>query len=526
MGLLQKITDFFESIFNRNSPEVQKKIQARKIESEIRLFQPVIYKDGQLTAVFAEAVRLLYVNTNPLNELFSVTISSSDFSQNSRFESQLVLSGYSIQSQELISSLSYENRKKEVETSENFTNSQIYEKQFKRLEKVIQELNSQVFKKIDSDLNKLYQFIDFCKFNFVTMLQIFDSNFVALDRKYKPSFKPADLSRFTNFLEDLYYQESGLVISTSTVNAIKALANLKYNNSVSENWMNDLIENLKKISSITKNVLSPDKLKKLICLSKNDPLYSLKVCEYNSSSVKKFAEIMRSKFKADEQRIKTELKDDKVRQNLDKLFPNTFLITLNGYNHQTNEKLQKESSLAFTYITPLQILKTFINTYLSDGIKALLNDIVVEGFFNNPTFKTEFSNIVYSAIEITDNIKEFEDSFTSGKRNDILTIESHLKNGHKDLEFMKKLEMMINSINNEAHKLITKDVNDLNSLYKIVDSLIQDSKKPASEIISNLKVLMMSSRNRDNTDLLEKQNGNWEIFFEIMKNYAIITNAK
>ena len=56
--------------------------------------------------------------------------------------------------------------------------------------------------------------------------------------------------------------------------------------------------------------------------------------------------------------------------------------------------------------------------------------------------------------------------------------------------------------------------------------MIKKKKKPASEIISNLKVLMMSSRNRDNTDLLEKQHANWEIFFEIMKNYAIITNAK
>ena len=201
-------------------------------------------------------------------------------------------------------------------------------------------------------------------------------------------------------------------------------------------------------------------------------------------------------------------------------------MTLNGYNYQTNEKLQKESSFTFTYITPMQVLKTFINTYLSEGIRALLNDIVVEGFFNNPAYKTEFSNCVFSSLEIADNIKEFEDSFNSGQRNDLSTLDSHLKNGHKDQEFMKKLEMMVNSINLEASKIITKETNTLNALFKIIQLMIQDSKKPTSEIISNLKVLMMSSRNRDNTDLLEKQHANWEIFFEIMKNYAIITNAK
>lgn len=526
MSFFQKITDFFEFLFNRNSPEVQKKIQAKKIESEIRQFRPEIYKDGELTGNFAEAIRLLYINTSPLQELLSLTIRSPDFAQNTRYEAQLVLSGYSSQSQEEIFSLSYEERKKEVETSTNFTNSQIYEKQSKRLEKVLNELNSDVFRKIDKDLNKLYQLADLCKFNFVTMLQIFDSNFVSLDHKYKPTYKSAELSRLTSFLEDLYFQIEGLTITTATVNAIQALANLRYNGSVPQDWMNGLIENLKKISSILKNVLSPERIKLLICLSKNDPLYKPAVVEYNEFASKRFAQMMRARFKSDEQRIKSELKDDKVRKNLDKLFSNTFLMTLNGYNFQTNEKLQKDSPLGFSQITPMQVLKTFINTYLSDGIRSLLNDIVVEGFFNNPVYKTDFSNCVYASVEIAETIKEFEDSFNGGKRNSLSTIDSNLKNGHKSQDFMKKLEAMINSINNEAAKIVSKGTNTLNSLYKIIDLLIQDSKKPTSEIISNLKVLMMSSRNRDNTDLLEQQHANWAIFFDIMKNYAIITNAK
>ena len=48
MSFFQKITDFFEYLFNRNSPEVQKKIQAKKIESEINQFRPELYKDGEL----------------------------------------------------------------------------------------------------------------------------------------------------------------------------------------------------------------------------------------------------------------------------------------------------------------------------------------------------------------------------------------------------------------------------------------------------------------------------------------------
>ena len=101
-------------------------------------------------------------------------------------------------------------------------------------------------------------------------------------------------------------------------------------------------------------------------------------------------------------------------------------------------------------------------------------------------------------------------------------IEGYIRDAHKDPDFFKKLEMNVNNINAQASKLISREINSLNKLSKHLELLIQDAKKPASEIISNLKVLMMSSRNRDNSDLLEKQYPKWEIFFEIMKNYAII----
>ena len=85
---------------------------------------------------------------------------------------------------------------------------------------------------------------------------------------------------------------------------------------------------------------------------------------------------------------------------------------------------------------------------------------------------------------------------------------------------------MISTINAEANKIITKETNNLNALSKQISSILQDAKKPASELISNLKVLMISPRNRDNTDLLERQYPNWNNFFEIMKNYAIISTRE
>ena len=81
---------------------------------------------------------------------------------------------------------------------------------------------------------------------------------------------------------------------------------------------------------------------------------------------------------------------------------------------------------------------------------------------------------------------------------------------------------MVNDINNQAHENLQNIVTNLCDLYKQLGELLADAKKPSSEIISNLKVLMMSSRNRDSTSFLEANYNNWKIFFEIMKNYVII----
>lgn len=254
--------------------------------------------------------------------------------------------------------------------------------------------------------------------------------------------------------------------------------------------------------------------------------YVPKVAEYKDSARKNFSDMIQAQFKADEQRIKTELKDEKISAELQILFPETSLLPLFGYNTETNKKIREASTSAFMWIMPLQILKTFISVYFTDSVRSLLNDIVVEGFFNNPTYKTDFSTIVFTALEIPNVIQEFEDSFTRGKRNDLATLQNYIHNSHKDSDFYKKMELMISTINAEANKIITKETNNLNALSKQISSILQDAKKPASELISNLKVLMISPRNRDNTDLLERQYPNWNNFFEIMKNYAIISTRE
>ena len=494
------------------------------MEQEIREFQPVICRNGMLLPNFGEAIFALYKNTRPLDNLFSVTVSPNDLQRQRRFEAQLIVTGYPVQDQETLDSLSFENRKADI-MAENQNPDRVYLHQRKELERLIKALNTDGFRKMDADILQLRQLVEFCRYNYTPFLQAFDTNFIPADLMYKPSYREIPLSTAQNLLEDLYYQASGLQITTSTADAVIALAQLRKGGDLSDEEKQGYLGNLKKINYILTKVLNAEKLKALIRFCRQDLAYEPGVAKYTGSPRQDFANMLQGRFDADEQRIKTEIQDETISDEVSALFPDTPLEEVGSYSQAYNTLLQTEVGMAFKWILPMRILKTFLRFYLPEGAKALLNDIVIEGFFNNPAYKSSFSSIVFQAINADKEIQEFEDSFGQDKKHSIAVLESYIKDSKKDKDFFKKLEKMVQQINDDAHNTLQAACTNLSSLSRQLGELLADAKKPSSEIISNLKVLMMSSRNRDNTNFLEANYEKWNIFFEIMKNYVIINSG-
>lgn len=523
MSFLSNISDFFESIFKRSSPEVQKKQQLKKLDAELRAYEPCLYKNGNLQPNFAEAIYNLYKNTKNLDTLFSETVSSIDTQRQHRFEAQLIMTGYSPEYQNLISRLSFEYRKNEV-LEEPLNPDRVYVRQKTVLEKLLKELNTENFRRMDKDILSLRQLVDFCHIVFVPILQIFDYNFKPGDFNYKPNYKEIPIGKAVNLLEDLYYQISGMKITTSTAEQVIAVAQLRKGVVLSNEESSAIMANLKKVNFIITKILTVDRLKALIRMAKQNIIYEPEVASYSGSPRQEFANLLQTRFDTDEQRIKSEIQDERISSEVSTLFKNAKLETLFGYNNESNMLLQSHMTLSFQWILPMRILKSFLNTYVSEGIKNLLNDLVIEGFFNNPAYKSSFSTTVYSIINADSTMKDFEASFGNDQRNSIAVMESYVQDSHKDKDFYRKLEKMVVTTNNEAHQILQSVTTTLFSLYKSMGELLADSKKPSSEIISNLKVLMMSSRNKDNTAALEIQYPEWKVFFAIMKNYVIINN--
>jgi len=524
MSLLQTITNFFESIFKRNSPDGQKKQVVKKMEATLKMYTPVLYKNGNLLPNFGEAIFQLYKNVRPLDDLFMITVSSNNIPRKKRFEAQLLMTGYSPSDQELVESLSYENRKAQV--MEGGGSIRIYDSQRKVLEQVIRALNTEAFKNMDREILELRQFVDFCHFNFMPILQIFDNNFEAANPLYKPTYREVPVEKMVNALEDLYYQMSSFHLTNAHANAVVALGQIVSNGNLSDQKAETYISCIRKISYVLKRILTPEHLKAIIQIAKQDLQYTPKTASLTGSPRSEFATLLQEHFKADEQRIKTEFQDARIEEELANLFGGTQLAEVLYYDSRANAIVQANTSLSFMWILPMKIMKNFFQMYITDNIRTLLNDLVIEGFFSNQNYKSNFSSAVYSALGGLETIEAFEQSFTSGQKNSIAVLESYVKDSAKDQAFYKKLVSMVNEINAEAKKIIQDETSNLYSLYKCLGDILQDGKKPSSEIIENLKVLLMSSRNKDNTAFLERTFPTWKIFFDIMKNYAIISTGE
>lgn len=184
--------------------------------------------------------------------------------------------------------------------------------------------------------------------------------------------------------------------------------------------------------------------------------------------------------------------------------------------------LRESSPYSLEWITPIQTLKTFMEVYFSESVKTVLNNILIEGFFNTPMYKSSYSTAVYACNDIMDRLAEFEQSFERGKRNDIANVIGLIEDSKRDSSFLKQLGTTVENINNQAHEIIQNESRNIFTLYKQVGELIVDAKKSKPTLIQNVKVLLSSTRNRDGSGTLEQQHPAWRTFLKIMKNYAII----
>jgi len=520
MGFLSSFFNFFASLFSGLSPETKQKQDMKKIEAELKTLQPPLYKNGAAQPAFAEAFRLLQLYTKPVETILAATFKNQDLNIRNYYAATLIETGLSDRAKALREKLQYETRKNDFFAVSN--EQRIIDSQRHDLEVIQREIMAPGFSQIERTLQGLDLLYDLCSFAFTPLIRQFETDYIPESTSSEHHYLEVPLEAIEKKLLDFHYITGNLTITAPMGRALCALAIYAKGGETTEKSQEELLSCLRKISGILKKIITPQLITQFMKLIRNDINFVPKTSMESRRYIAEYSERIKKQFDNDTQRIQLELQNELIEKETKSLFSDTPLLELEGYNQGNNSLFQQCGAGSFLWIMPLQIIKSFETFYISDKVKALLNDLVVEGFFNNPQYKSDFSAIVYNCVESSENIASFENSFSKGQPNDTLLMTGYLRDSRTNPDFLKNLTQMINNINKEAKKLLQSEVSAIYQLWQKLQELIPDSKKPQPELISNLKVLFMSPRNRDNAEFLEMNFSQWSIFLDVMKNYAII----
>ena len=525
MSFTEKLADLFDLLFFSSNPEKMRKRELRKFENELRIDSPSLFRNNTLTPDFANGLYILMKNTQQIQAILQNTILNESKSTATNYIDLLIASGFSDEDCTIISSFNYERRKMVLRDSEN--QKKTFEQQRANLEKVLKDIKISVeLKKIEQILTKLFQLYDICSFNYTSFLRFFDPEFTVDKQEEDLRFSPIPIIEHEVRLLDFYYIVNNFSVSNSLLKALIALAEQKNGKPLSAEQKKEFTDQLKKISYVFVKIIKPDSLLKIICILKKNTQFIPEVNKYEQNYIEEYAHRLKETFEADQQRIANELKDEVLKSELEDIFAEKPLLDVEGHNNESNDILQKTSTQMFVYTTPVQILKTFAEYYITDPIITLLNDIVVEGFFVDPQEQNNFATAVYTVTELKNSLTTFEESFKHGSENDFSSISRLAANSKGSEDLTKQLISRIASINAAAKTLLQNTMKDIKKLKDYLSDMYDDTKRGAPKVITNVKLILFSIRNRENAATLELQLPKWENFIDLMKNYVLFADKE
>ncbi len=513
--MIGQLIEFFKSLFSPGNPEIQKNQQLKAIDVRLSKMSTPLCKNGVVQVTVAEALYSVYSNIGIFTSLLDfIQLPELKLVKNRVYDA-LIQSGYSEKTKSKLDSLTYDMRKKAFDAASN--RDEEVKKQAQNFMALQKDLHTTSFAQIEKTLQELELFYDLCCFNFIDLLKKFDPAFAPMDTKH--SFNPVASEELCDELLNLYFVSAKLHLTGALARAIIAVSTIIPGKT--KNLTQDqLMARLKKIATALNKTLSADILKDLIALGKRDASLDPECAVNKSTPLDEYSARQKALFSSDTERLNVEFQDQERIREIRDVFGPVPLLSLNGYNTQTNGILQEGSSFSFLWITPVQVIKSFVEIYFNEEIQALLNDIVVEGFFTLPETKTDFSSAVFDCLESLNEIKGFENSFARNEKNDLTLLTSYINDSKKDPEFVRTLGNMVLEINNAAKNLTQKQSTKFYELYNLLLAILEDSRLSTPELVTNIKFLFTSSRNRETVDLLDKSLPKWAAFLNLMKHYA------
>ena len=523
--LITSIKDFFEGLFFSSSPEYQKRRQLKGYAAELKKLNPPLYHTGKiLLPAFGSLLYQLYHFLQPVKAILDKTVNSPDIRAAEKYQNlffEAILSeeqvkqrkNFTFQARKLLLS-----RCKTYQETEHKLQEQIHDfKSFMHL------FAASAFKTREQEMIKLFYLSDLCDFDYASFLKRFNNNLQL------SATTPASISQ-DNFEEvyagdviknllDFQFIVRHVAITQTTVDNVVFLAR-SIENFTDETGVK-LEKTLNTVENILANRLKRTSIPKMLKLIKEDPDFEEKITVSESKPLQEYVDRMSENFQADSKRLLKITKENNITGLIEKCFGTGSLKPLDGYNDTVNDAIQHLSTVSFDWVKPMQLLKAFTEMYFETHYKTFLKSLLIEGFFANKQIEGQYAAIYRSCEMLSNKIKNFEELFKPKGQCNLIEIQGYVAEIEKGKDMKKQLQKIVEIANMQAKAVVQTGSKAYADLYAFTEHLLEDIKAPTPELITNIKALAVSSKNKESFTRLEQDRHIFAMFLEIMKNYAV-----
>ncbi|MGP1594665.1 MAG: DUF5312 family protein [Treponema sp.] len=525
-SLLDAVQDIVGALFFSSSPDYKKKKELRRISAELRKLTPPLYRsDKTLLPAFATLLYQLYYYLQPIKSVLEKTIAASDLRASEKYQDMFFEASFTDEQKTIRQSFVFAQRNntmtscKNYEEAEHIVNGHI--QTFKNFLKIFED---QSFKIREKNYRNLFFLMDLCNFDYASLLSYFNKN-ISLGGEPESSvplkFQEVFAAEVLQNMLDFQFIIKHVVINADTIKDVIFLA--KNIPDFQESEIQNIDKTLNIIETILAVHLKRTTIPLILKLVKEDPQFEEHAVLSETKPLQDYLQRLTETFQADSKRLLKIQKEQTITALIEKCFGRYGVKQLEGYNDTINEGIQNFSADAFDWIKPMQLLKSFTEMYFELRYKAFLQAVLVEGFFTNKQAEFKYSSMLRACEVMRSKIQAFEDIFKPDAQCSVQQIKQYITELEQGKDLKKQLHKIVHIANMQAKALVQTGSKAYMDLYLYINNMLEDSKKTTvPELITNLKSIASTAKNREAFAYLEQDHHIFALFLEIMKNYAVI----
>ena len=524
--ILVFLQDFIESLFSSSSPEYKKKHQLKEFSIQLKSANPPLFRqDGFLLPSFPTTLFQVSHFLQPIRETLYNTVASQDKRTADKYRDYLLELALTNEQRAVRKTFTFAERSSAI-VAEKTPVEKIIEEQGKQFSQFMKVLDSSSIRRAGLLLEKLDALSDFCQFDFNSFFSYFDPAFKAHcgqdSTVESPSFHAVEVVEVIPVLLDLYYLLSRLDLSPAIIDIVSILDAKNNSEALGEEVSARVHRIFQAVNFLLQNKLNKETILMIIRITKEDPDFLPEQPTITTNYVQQYKNRITEFFHSDSRKLLKEQETNEIQTLIEATFGTRELEPIHGYNETTNTLLQEFTPFSLEWISPLEIIKTFAVHYFEPHFRQILRSVIVEGYFTNRSLQSSISSAYYYCESIPTKLEEFEHLFTDNQPCNVKILTGYLTELQKGLDFEKPLRKMVENMNALARNFVQQAVNQYMEIFNFSLMLLEDNKKSVPDFITNIRTLSGSTKNIESFSLLEKENGVFRNFLEIMKKYAIV----